>query len=91
MVGGLVREVLVLEDRVWINTFEAKNPKVELAIEVKREPAAECIDMGDSIWWQQKNAYWTPVGKAFSDYRLERLGSSGVPRPHPAEVEKQYA
>lgn len=91
MVGGLVREILVLEDRVWINCIEKGKSSSECAIEVQRNAAAECIEYGDSVWWQGKNAYWTPARKSFTDYRLELIGFSGVPRPKPMEVVKQYA
>lgn len=91
MPGGVVWEILVLEEKVWINCFKEDDLNKEVSIEVKHSFAAECIETGDYLWWQQKNVYWTPVSKSFREYRLERVGVQGVPRPHPAEVVKEYA
>lgn len=38
--------------------------------------------IGDSIWWQGQNAYWTPGDRRFADRRLGRLGYSHSPKPN---------
>lgn len=85
MVGGKVTETFVLVGKsyVWINVQDGSD---KCAIYVENSPEARAISEGDSLWWQGGYAYWTAknrrggtVGK--SDYRLKRVGYSGVKRP----------
>lgn len=94
MIGGVVIEVIQLPDKTWINCEETDST-LKCAIYVERSRRSETIRMGDSLWWQSRNAYWTPYeyrqrrrrgesqGKAGVDYdlRLRRIGYSGVKRP----------
>lgn len=79
-VGGRVVEVIVLQDRVWVNTREPSSGD-ECAIYVERTAKSRSISEGDSLWWQGRHAMWTPKNRAFFDMELERIGYSGVPRP----------
>ncbi len=96
MIGGVVIETLLVpllvendpealsfgqerEARVWVNAKDKHGGTC--AIQVADTPAARCISEGDSIWWQGRHAFWTPKSGAFSDYKLQRIGYSGVSRP----------
>lgn len=60
MVGGDVKEVLWLPDRIWVNAKDRTYPD-ECAIYVERNPTSERIKPGDAIWWQERMAMWTPA------------------------------
>lgn len=91
--GGIVVETIVCPNgRVWINTKEKEHHLSTTAIYAKDTPAARCISVGDTLWWQGNFAYWTPKsnGKPIerqdgkcnvANIRLERIGFSGVSRP----------
>lgn len=85
-VGGKVVETIVLADKVWVNTRERQSGD-ECAIYVERTPESRTISNGDSLWWQGRNAYWTPRSGSmkrnppFTDRKIARIGCSGVSRP----------
>jgi len=92
MVGGVVTETIVLPDRIWVKC-EEHNSSDQCAIYVERNPKSECIESGDSIWWQAGQAMWTPYsvrkagwkskprqGKDF-DIKIRKIGYSGITRP----------
>lgn len=83
MVGGIVVETIVLDDRVWIEVEEAGSSSAgqRCALHVERTAPAECVSEGDSLWWQGTAAYWTPSTRSFTDFKLKRIGFSGVGRP----------
>ncbi len=93
MVGGIVTETLVLEDKVWINCRDKYD---ECAIYVEKTDKARSVSEGDKLWWQGGRAFWTPKkfkksadgGKAGRDFEivLERRGYSGVKRPDTSKV-----
>lgn len=93
MVGGRVKEVLVLGDRVWVNARCATYTD-ECAIYVERNAVSERIQPCDMIWWQGRHAMWTPVENREHpidqlrcgvdyDVAIPRIGYSGV--RHPAQ------
>ena len=63
MVGGKVIEVLRLPDRVWVNCWEVLfcGAVTECAIYVVRTEVSELIKVGDQLWWQGRDAMWTPA------------------------------
>lgn len=90
MVGGTVIEIIPLDDRIWINCRDTTSPSSTCAIEVAKDAKARSVSEGDTVWWQDKFAMWTPAclqGKAGGrsgidfDIRLGKIGYSGVPRP----------
>lgn len=86
MVGGKVIEVLLYqrdgELRIWINVRgTGSEARDTCAIVVEATPSASCVDVGDSIWWQGQHAFWTPRARYFTDFKLRRIGFSGVSRP----------
>jgi hypothetical protein len=95
MIGGTVVETIIVppqietdtetvefgrerEARVWINVCEHGR---ECAVFVADTPEARSVSPGDTLWWQGREAFWTPRTKAFSDRALRRIGFSGVSRP----------
>lgn len=99
MVGGTVIEVVPLPDKVWVNVREGeprKNKANECAVYVERSHKSMAIAEGDALWWQGRNAYWTPEANRISskaakrkghregvhsDIPITRFGYSGVNRP----------
>lgn len=86
MVGGTVVETITVEEKgkIWINCKDDKT-KENCAIYVEDCAAARCIEPEDSVWWQADKAYWSPRSRAFRDYELKRIGTSGVRRPSKAK------
>lgn len=81
MVGGVVIETIVLPDRIWINCRDKRDT---CAIYVERNAKSEAIRVGDKLWWQGREAMWTPasgVSAGWYDLRIPRIGYSGLPRP----------
>lgn len=101
MVGGIVKEVLLRGDKVWVNA-RCTTYRDECAIYVVRNSDAERIRVGDSIWWQGRMAMWTPYentqrpeaelrcGVDF-DIQIPRIGYSGVVHPAQRLVERAFA
>lgn len=90
MIGGTVIETVDAGDRIWINCREETS---ECAIYVERDAKARTVAEGDTVWWQGKEAMWTPKdfhpnGRSGIDFdiRLKRIGCSGAQRPANAEV-----
>ena len=93
MVGGTVVEVCELPDRVgclFVDVVDPAYPKQHCGIVVQQTLAAECIDIGDQIWWQSGTAYWTPQATyqlsslathKETDIPIPKIGHSGVPHP----------
>jgi len=82
MVGGTVKETVILSDRIWVNCESSGD---ECAVYVQKDPRALSISPGDAAWWQSGRVYWTPKknGKAYakSDIPLIKIGYSGCRRP----------
>jgi len=89
MIGGIVTQVIVLPDRVWINCVEEQSTS-KCAIYVERDERSEKVKPADTVWWQGGFAMWTPYeykqgsGKFGIDYeiKLNRIGFSGVAKPN---------
>lgn len=80
MVGGTVIETIDMGNRVWINCKERNDV---CAINVVRNVDALIVCPGDQIWWQGRNAFWTPqnAAKGIFDITIPRIGYSGAVRP----------
>jgi hypothetical protein len=81
MVGGKVIEVIQMDGRVWIDVRDTVHPTDTCAIYVERTPDAERVMIGDSLWWQGREAYWTPQTREYEDKAIPRIGYSCVARP----------
>ena len=87
MIGGTVIETIETEDKIWINCREDQYGD-ECAIYVEKDAKARTVAEGDSVWWQDRQAMWTPKefrpkGRSGIDHdiRLKRIGCSGAQRP----------
>ncbi len=79
-VGGVVTEVIVQDERVYIDTDDKGD---KCAIFVERDKNSETVSVGDKCWWQGSHAYWTPMPySGREDVTLIRRGFSGVSRPN---------
>lgn len=87
MVGGNVREVIIQDDKVWVDTVEDRYDEFSehCAIYVERNAESEQIKVGDIVWWHAGTALWTKYENGIfvgpEDVRIPRLGFSGVSRP----------
>lgn len=80
-VGGVVYEVILQNDRVYIDTVE-NDSGYHCAIFVDRDENSEKVTKGDIVWWQGGSAYWTTKDrKTIVERTLNRRGFSGVKRP----------
>lgn len=92
MVGGKVIEVCdhpLDQNKIYVNVADRPHRRLEeCAIYVVRDSNSEQIEIGDSLWWQGRYAYWTPQSgtreKCGVDYDIpiERIGFSGVSHPY---------
>lgn len=80
MVGGEVIEVLRQPDRVWVNCQEvlSRGAVTKCAIYVERTEVSERIRVGDQLWWQGRNALWTPQEVRLSGERDGGCSNCGV-------------
>lgn len=88
-VGGKVTEVIILDDKIWVNTNDSKrwNKPNHCAIYIERTPDSEKIKPHDVVWWQGRTAYWTTRDRTIIEQRFQRIGYSGVSRPEGDDVE----
>jgi len=77
-VGGRVIEVIVQNERVYIDTNDGS---YDCAIFVERDENSEQVKSGDTVWWQGREAYWTTADVKVVERVLKRRGYSGVKRP----------
>jgi hypothetical protein len=81
MIGGRIRDIVRLEDKVWIETQDGLGHTNSIC--VIRTTTTERMAVGDHLWWGAGKAHWTP-----QDIPLHTVGSSGVLRPSEARREK---
>jgi hypothetical protein len=86
MVGGKIIEVLKRKDgATWVNCGGTRQ-EYKQTCAVFLNAGDETLQPGDSLWWQNTNAYWTPRDRTRSDVILKRIGGSGVNRPKKEEL-----
>ncbi len=87
-VGGQVVRVVHEKDAVWVSTREIVHrrgvrglAREQVAIYVQATDEAREIKTGDSLWWQGRNAYWTPKpDDGREDVPIPRIGYSHEPK-----------
>ena len=97
MVGGTVVEICEFEGKYWVNVRDNRD---ECAIFVEKNEDSDKVEIGDGLWWQGRDAFWTPQdfkgasekgmsGGVHYDIKIPRIGYSGVPHPYwePNEME----
>jgi len=81
-VGGKVTEVVFLEDKVWVNTFDGHE---ECAVYCEKNYNSNEITEGDRFWWQSGNCYWTKYdGEEYvglEEVVIPKISASGVDKP----------
>lgn len=83
MVGGKVIEVCSVKDRpdvLFVDCADKPRGRSKAdtcAIYVERTPSAEKIEIGDSLWWQGRTAYWTPACNNISSEESAKRGNKG--------------
>ncbi len=87
-VGGKVVQVYDRGDLKWVNTLDVRD---YCAIYVDPE---HNIQIGDKLWWQGGNAFWTRVDKdgnaVFEDLKIAKKSGSGVSHPLGKEYEVKF-
>lgn len=74
MVGGIVINIVKLDDCTWINCMDRTYSEQTCAIRVKD---AKEMKVGDALWWQGSRAMWTPKpDDGREDIVLDRVGYS---------------
>jgi hypothetical protein len=82
MVGGIVKEIIPTSDKIYINCADThENGTDYCAVYVETSAYSKKIQIGDSLWWQSNIVLWTPQTKVVQDFRLKKLGYSGVSKP----------
>lgn len=81
MIGGKVNEIVFQSDAVWLDVQCTTYPKDFSALYVERNTNSEKIQVGDSVWWQGKQLFWTPQDRSVADVEIPRLSGSGVGVP----------
>lgn len=77
-VGGKVIEVINIEPRkVWVNTFD-KYSECAIYCDPSSLPFGEKIQPGDTLWWQGGFAYWTPKERHIVEFKIKKIGFSGI-------------
>lgn len=81
MIGGVVVDTLVLEDKAWINRQEryfynlGKKPNEynTCGVYVEKTDKARCVSEKDIVWWQGDYAYWTPRQNRINEEESKKL------------------
>ena len=74
MVGGKVINIVKLKDSTWVQCVDRTYSEQTCAIRVAD---AKEMKVGDSLWWQGRQAFWTPKpDDGREDIKLERIGYS---------------
>lgn len=81
MIGGKIIETKLTSDRVWLDVQDTTYPKDICALYVVRNQDSERIRVGDSVWWQGKNLFWTRADKSIVEKAIPRASYSGVGVP----------
>lgn len=76
MIGGVIIDILTKGETTLLWCMNREND--EGAIFVKNE--AEMPEVGDRVWWQGHQAFWTPKDERFVERVLQRVGYNFDPR-----------
>ena len=74
MNGGTVVNTKIVGNKLQVDV----NDRGSASVYVEITDASKCIERGDSLWWQDKSAFWTPKTRCWHDYRLKKIGEAFV-------------
>ena len=75
MVGGMIIAVVKGAKKITATVGEQPYSKLNTLC-VDLAPTEHDLDLGDTLWWQGKYAYWTPADHSREDVRIPRLSYS---------------
>ena len=79
MVGGVVINIVKMDDCTWVECLDTTYAQDTCAIRVKD---ANEMKVGDRLWWQGQRAMWTPKpDDGREDIVFERIGYSSSKIP----------
>lgn len=81
MVGGIVESVFREVETCITVMVQGRDEDRDkrLCITLEPTPDAGEVDIGDSLWWQSTNAYWTPKDQGRQDVPIPRRGVAYSP------------
>ena len=86
MIGGIITELVRLPGILWVKCIDTTYKSDSCGLYLKPITGTELIEKGDMLWWQGREAYWTPKDRSRIDVIIPRIGYSG--RSKPGEVYK---
>lgn len=86
MIGGTVVEIIEETERIFLNVQSEVYPTDHSAIYVERDKDSERIELGDTIWWQGRFAYWSNQSGSETRRAIRKVSGSGVAHPEGKEV-----
>ena len=72
MIGGVVIETRAFSNVIEIDVVEDRG-KDSHTVTTPMIAASRCIQDGDSVFWNDKNLFWSPRTRVWHDYKLEKL------------------
>lgn len=83
MTGGIVTDTRIVSKTIEIDIVEDRG-KDRHCIITPLSAAARCIEEGDSVFFNEKNLFWSPRSRCWRDYRLDKIGEKELPKSKPA-------
>lgn len=82
MVGGIIVDIVKVDaGKWWVNCVENFVRRTPDQCAIYLDPLGRPVDVGDTVWWQGRSAFWTPADRSLIDVKLPRIGCSGVSHP----------
>ena len=72
MIGGIVTDTREVNGVMEIDVVEDRGKDSHL-VTTSIIAASKCIQDGDSIFWNDKNLFWSPRTRVWHDYKLDKL------------------
>lgn len=82
MTGGIVTETQIVSDTIEIYIVEDRGKDRHCVITPLSAPA-RCIEEGDSVFFNEKNLFWSPRSRCWRDFRLDKIGEKELPKSKP--------
>jgi len=79
MVGGTIIKIAREPDNILL-TVQGKGSEHNDVSCIRVVLTDLPLAVGDSIWWQDRKALWTPADRSREDVPIERIGFSFTPK-----------